>query len=546
GPHDETQMTQTPTTIDPRDESPVPVDPPAHAAGWAALAGFLAAAAALATGEIMSGFSQSIPSLVVGVAEIFTAETPGGIVRWSINAFGTSQKNILTTGIVITTLGVGTFLGVASLRNRKIGIVGFAAFGVLGGWAGARAALSADGWSWLSAILATAVGIGVLLGLLKWLPFSSTTASGASALTATPDRRNFLTLAGGAGFFAIFGMGIGRSLRNSQSVEGARQQLAASLATTPTPATAATPVPAPIGFNSVDGISPLITPNEDFYLIDTAIRKPQIDPATWEMRITGMVDNEVRLGFDDLLAMDQMEETITLSCVSNRIGGDLVGNAVWTGVSLASLLEMAGVQPGADQIVGRSVDGWTGGFPTEVALDGRPAMVALTMNGEPLPISHGFPARLVIPGLYGYVSATKWLSEVELTTWEDFDGYWIPRGWGKEGPIKTQSRIDVPRDGQEIPAGPAMIAGVAWAPHRSVETVEIQIDDGEWIQTELSEELSTNSWRQWMVEWDAVPGEHFVSVRATDGDGVTQTDELRPPAPDGATGHHNIAFEVTA
>lgn len=515
---------------------------------WAALSGLLAAAAALATGEIMSGFSQSIPSLVVGIGEIFTAETPGGIVRWSINTFGASQKTILTTGITITALAVGAVLGANSLRNRKIGIAGFAAFGILGGWAAARAALSADGWSWISAILSAGVGIAVLLALLNHLPFRSATATGAATMVSTPDRRSFLGFAGGAAFFALFGTGLGRALRSNQSVEGAREQIAANLgAGTSADGAAATRQAAATGgtFDSIDGISSIITPNDDFYLIDTALRKPQVDPATWSMRITGMVDNEIELTFDDLLAMDQIEQTITLSCVSNSVGGGLVGNAVWTGVPLATLLEMAGVQEGADQLASRSVDGWTCGFPTEIALDGRPAMVALTMNGEPLPVDHGFPARLVVPGLYGYVSATKWLSEIELTTWDGFDGYWIPRGWGKEGPIKTQSRIDVPRNGQRIPPGPAAIAGVAWAPHRGIDRVEVSIDDGPWMETELSNELSDNAWRQWMIEWDATPGEHRLAVRATDGDGETQTDEIVPPAPDGATGHHGISFTVT-
>jgi DMSO/TMAO reductase YedYZ molybdopterin-dependent catalytic subunit len=518
---------------------------------WAALSGLLAAAAALATGEIMSGFSQTIPSLVVGIAEIFTAETPGGVVRWSIDTFGTSQKTLLTTGITISSLLVGAYIGWASLKDRRVGTIGFAAFGILGGWAAARASLSADGWSWIAAILSAAVGAVVLRSLIKWLPFKRTAETGLSALTSTPDRRNFLGVAGGAAFFAMFGSGLGKALRNNQSVEGAREAVAARLPTpSPTPiesvGAATTPVTAAANFDGVDGIAPYITPNDDFYLIDTAIRKPQVDPASWSMRVTGMVDNELEFTFDDLLAMEHIEETITLSCVSNQVGGKLVGNAVWTGVPLKTLLDMAGVQPGADQLASYSVDGWSCGFPTEIAVDGRPAMVAITMNGEPLPVIHGFPARLVIPGLYGYVSATKWLSEIQLTTQEDFNGYWIPRGWGKEGPIKTQSRIDVPRQGETISPGPIAIAGVAWAPHRSIDRVEVQVDETGWIDAVLSEELTTNSWRQWMIEWDAVPGDHMVWVRATDGDGIVQTEERSRPDPDGATGHHAIAIRVQA
>ena len=241
-----------------------------------------------------------------------------------------------------------------------------------------------------------------------------------------------------------------------------------------------------------------------------------------------------------MLDLGLVQEQVTLSCVSNSVGGGLVGNAEWVGVPLATVLDQAGVQPGATQIVGRSVDRWTAGFPTEVALDGRVALVAVQMNGEPLPISHGFPARLVVSGLYGYVSATKWLSDIELTTWESFNGYWIPRGWSKEGPIKTQSRIDVPRRGSVIDPGPTAIAGVAWAPTRAIERVEVQVNEEPWVEADLSRETTINSWRQWMVTWNATPGRHQVRVRATDGTGTTQTSEISDPAPDGATGWHTI------
>jgi len=294
----------------------------------------------------------------------------------------------------------------------------------------------------------------------------------------------------------------------------------------------------------VPGISPIVTPNADFYRIDTALIAPQIDPADWTLRITGMVDHEVEIDFDELVGFDPIEQFVTLQCVSNEVGGDLVGNAAWSGVPLRVLLDRAGVRPDATQIVGRSIDGWTAGFPTAVALDGRPAMVGVAMNGEPLPVKHGFPARLIVPGLYGYVSATKWLTEIELTTWEAFDAYWIPRGWAKEGPIKTQSRIDVPQPGTTLAARRTPVAGVAWAPTRSIERVEVRIDDGPWQEAELSGEISENTWVQWLYRWDATPGSHRLAVRATDGTGETQTGEPSPPAPSGATGYHTIAVEV--
>jgi hypothetical protein len=289
----------------------------------------------------------------------------------------------------------------------------------------------------------------------------------------------------------------------------------------------------------------IVVPNAAFYRIDTALIVPRPDPDNWKLRIHGMVDNELSFTLADLLAMPLYERYVTIACVSNEVGGNLVGNAKWTGVLLSDLLERAGVQPGADQIVGRSVDDWTAGFPTALALDGREPLVAVGMNDEMLPPRHGYPARLIVPGLYGYVSATKWLREIELTTWESFDGYWIPRGWSKEGPIKTQSRIDVPTSGRSVPAGGVSIAGVAWAPLKGIAMVEVRIDDGEWEPAELSTPLSDTAWVQWLLKKDLPAGQEFkVQVRATDGSGETQTEAKGPPAPNGATGYHTITFRT--
>ena len=246
-----------------------------------------------------------------------------------------------------------------------------------------------------------------------------------------------------------------------------------------------------------------------------------------------MVNRPFEVDFLELIDMPMVERHITIACVSNEVGGDLIGTAKWLGVPLPVLLERAGVQPGATQIVGRSADGFTVGFPTEVALDGRDALVAVGMNGEPLPFEHGFPARLIVAGLYGYVSATKWLTEVELATWDGFDAYWVPRGWSKEAPIKTQSRIDVPVDGSTIRPGQQAIAGVAWAPTRGISGVEVRVDGGRWQPAELAAELADTTWRQWRMPWEATSGTHSIMVRATDGTGETQTDEVAPPAPDG-------------
>ena len=292
-------------------------------------------------------------------------------------------------------------------------------------------------------------------------------------------------------------------------------------------------------------------PNDRFYRIDTALLTPSVNVATWSLTVKGMVDREVTLTYADLAELPLFEQYVTIACVSNEVGGNLVGNAKWTGVKLREVLDMAGVQAGATQLVGRSVDGGTAGMPTEWVMNAeREPMIALKMNDELLPKIHGFPARLIVPGLYGYVSATKWLAELELTTLEAFDGYWVPLGWSKEGPILTQSRIDVPSSGQQVPAGRVAIAGVAWAPDRGVSKVEVAID-GQWQECKLSTPISKATWVQWLYAWDTtnVPlGAHTIEVRATDGTGNVQTDQVTPPAPDGARGQtdHRHGRRLTA
>jgi DMSO/TMAO reductase YedYZ molybdopterin-dependent catalytic subunit len=330
----------------------------------------------------------------------------------------------------------------------------------------------------------------------------------------------------------------GRALRNGRGVESVRSEVV--LPTAPPQATVVVPETLDA---SVPGLSSFITPNDDFYRIDTALVVPQVDPADWKLRIGGLVDNPFELTYDEILAMDLVEETVTLSCVSNIVGGDLVGNATWLGVPLTTLLDRAGVRPEGTQIVGVSVDDFDAGFPTSLAYDGRTALLAVGMNGEPLPIDHGFPARLVVSGLYGYVSAVKWISEIRLDT-DEHEGYWIPRGWSKLGPVKTQSRIDVPRRSANIAPGRTPIAGVAWAPHTGIEAVEVQIDDGLWLPCRLGEATSDDTWVQWLVEWEATPGKHKIAVRATDKTGAVQRAERGSPVPNGAEGHHVIRVTV--
>jgi DMSO/TMAO reductase YedYZ molybdopterin-dependent catalytic subunit len=290
-----------------------------------------------------------------------------------------------------------------------------------------------------------------------------------------------------------------------------------------------------------------VTPSDgnSFYRIDTALSIPQVDPDDWSLSVTGLVDRPLTLRYEDLLNMDLVEQTITLSCVSNPIGGDLVGNAVWLGVPLVDVLENAGIQPEASQIVGRSVDDFTAGFPTSVLADGRNALIAVGMNGEPLPVRHGFPARLVVAGLYGYVSATKWLEEIRLTTWESFNGYWINLGWSKEGPMKTASRIDVPANRSTVRAGRVPIAGVAWAVGRGLREVQVRVDQGPWQRCDLAVLGSDETWIQWHTEWDATPGNHQIEVRAVDANGAIQSAGPRAVAPDGAEGYHQINVRVS-
>jgi DMSO/TMAO reductase YedYZ molybdopterin-dependent catalytic subunit len=504
----------------------------------AALAGLLAAGLALAVTELLAGLTSEVPSAVAAVGDVFVDGLPGFLVRAGIDQFGTSDKPFLITVIVVVSLLSGAALGTASLRRRWVGPAGFAAFAAFGAWATARDPLSSAVASVL--VCATAGTIGAV-ALWRLIDLAERTEPAVTAPerpgAGAAGRRRFLTWAGATAGLAVVAGVAGRRLRRRFSVEAEREAL-----TLPEvePATSVRDL------GGADGLTPYLTSNQDFYRIDTALIVPQVSPDDWSVRVTGLVDHELELSFADLIQRPMVEKIVTLSCVSNEVGGDLVGNARWQGVLLADLLQEAGPQATAEQVVGVSVDGFTAGFPLEVALDGRPALLAVAMNGEPLPVVHGFPARLVIPGLYGYVSATKWLREIRLTTWDGFDGYWIPRGWSKEGPIKTESRIDVPRSGSTVAAGPAAVAGVAWAPTRGIDRVEVQVDDSEWRDARLGDETTDLSWRQWVVQWDAPVGDHEIRVRATDGTGETQTEEISPPAPSGATGWHTISVHVDA
>ncbi len=507
----------------------------------AAVAGIIAAGAALAAGQVPSAVTGEVEGPVTAVGNAFVDRFAASLKDIAVELFGQNDKVALVVGIVVISLVLGGALGLLALRSFALAALGFAAFAVVGMIAvltdtGAGAAVAVT-----SGLAGAAAGIGVLALLLHQIgrgPDVVTTLRRSGDVedprVRTPDRRTFLGVSAAVGAAAALTAVGARSLRGRSVVDAQREALVLPEPVRSTPLQGQA--------LEIPGISPYVTPTEDFYRIDTALVVPRVDAASWRLRIGGLVDEPFELTFDELLDLDMVEEPVTIACVSNEVGGDLVGNAVWLGVPLSDLLARAGVRPEGTQVVGRSTDGFTVGFPTDVATDGRIAMVAVGMNGEPLPADHGYPARLVVAGLYGYVSATKWLTEIELTRFEDFDAYWIPRGWSKLGPVKTQSRIDVPR--RDVDAGTVPIAGVAWAPDIGIAAVEVSIDDGPWLAAELAGSANDSTWAQWVHRWDATPGAHTIRCRATDATGSTQTAERSDPAPDGATGLHTVRVTV--
>jgi DMSO/TMAO reductase YedYZ molybdopterin-dependent catalytic subunit len=502
----------------------------------AALAGLATAAVALGIGELVAAVvaPRSAPLVVVGGVVIDNVPPAGKDL--AVQLFGTNDKFALQIGTIILLALFAAVVGVLGSRRLWWGLVGVGLFGVIG-FVSALTRAGAD-WVWaLPSLFAAGAGAGALVLLLRLAPVAETGAgrSAVSPLVFEARRRRFLTISGGT----IVGMGVlGFFARMSAQSNTVSQAQRAEVLPTPSGGPAQVPAGA-----DVAGLT-YVTDNGDFYRIDTAIEAPLVDPASWTLKVSGMVANPFTISFSDLLRMPMIERYVTLSCVSNEVGGHLIGNARWLGVPVALLLDRAQPDPKADQVVSRSVDGFTAGTPTAALLDGRDAMIAIAMNGEPLPVDHGFPARMVVPGLYGYVSATKWLSELELTTFAAYDAYWVPRGWAQQAPIKTESRIDRPADGAAIAPGTVVIAGVAWAPHRGIEAVEVQVDNGPWQKATLGSVASVDTWVLWSLSWSATRGQHQLRVRATDGSGVPQTENEAPPPPDGATGWHTIHVSI--
>ena len=509
----------------------------------AALSGVAAAGLALGAGELAAGLVRSWRSPIVAVADVVIDRSPPSVTKFGIETFGDNDKVALIVGTLVILAIASVVVGIVARRRPVAGPVAFGAVAALG------VAATVDVASFGAAVpslVAGAAGAGAIIALLRMAGRTGTASSSSDDVESVPSgaglsRRQFGGLAGAALGVAALAAAGGRVLRDRFSAAASRAGLRLPGAASP-----AAPAPDAAAFADIDGLTPLYTPNSDFYRIDTALLVPQVPVESWSLTVKGLVDEELSFTFDELVSeFEVVERDITMTCVSNPIGGELVGNARWLGVLLRDVLDRAGVDPTADQIVGRSADDYTCGFPVDAAYD-RDAIIAFGMNGEPLPLQHGFPARLVTPGLYGYVSATKWLTEIELATFADFDQYWVPRGYAAEAPIKTMSRIDVPRVGEQLSPGDTVIAGVAWAQTRGISKVELKIDDDDFVETTLAEPLNDETWRQWRHPWTATPGPHRLVVRATDGDGVLQTEERAEIRPDGTAGWQSRLVTVRA
>jgi DMSO/TMAO reductase YedYZ molybdopterin-dependent catalytic subunit len=529
--------------------------------------------------ELVHGLYQLVPSVLTAVSQRIIELTPGDLATAGIAAVGKAASPILISVVVILTLLFAGFLAHLSLRSRLGALAGVILLAAVALVAAFSEPFIDPIVTILTILGSLAAGAGVAALLLRASgltapresnsekagetegsqqpapqPFEGRYREAHSREGIAVGRGAFLLLSGGAAVAGLAAGGAGRVLsgEGGSSVAGSGSD-PLQPSQRGGPATAVSEpqtLPEPPAGTSLDvpRMPPLFTPNEDFYLIDTAISSPRINRDSWTLSIQG-TDNPIELSYDDLLGLPTREADITLSCISNEVGGGLISNARWTGVLLSDVLNEAGMSPDkitstTEQLIGRSVDDWEAGFPTDLAFDGREALVAFGMNGEELPLKHGYPVRLVVPGLYGYVSATKWLTEIEFRDW-DYDVYWIKRGWSKEGPVKTQSRIDTVREGDSLSAGTVQIGGVAWAPTRGIERVEVSTDDGEtWNDATLAAQLDADVWRQYVYDWEAQPGEYTLKVRATDGEGETQTAEEAAPIPSGATGYHTLEATV--
>jgi DMSO/TMAO reductase YedYZ molybdopterin-dependent catalytic subunit len=567
--------------------------------------GLVTAGVALGAGQLVAGFTgpEGSPVVAVGGAAIDLAPAP--LKNFAISAFGSNDKPVLVAGILVVLALFAAAIGVAAMRRLAYGLAGLVVFAAIGLTATlTRPASGSDG---VLPVLVGAAAGALTMRLLaqragastalrpteapasgvtgpdrrvagpdpggaappapEWAPSAPERAPSAPDRppsagrgehprtgepagrpgtgqagtlvpgTGFPDRRRFLV----AGSTAVAAAGasalVGRALGERTSVAQARSSLRLPTSA-PLP-----PLPAGNDFR-IPGLSPFVTPNDKFYRVDTALILPEVAPASWQLRIHGMTQHELTLSFSEILKMPLHEEYITLTCVSNEVGGEYISNARWLGTSLTRLLRAAGIRSGADQLLCTSVDGFTCGVPVQTVMDGRDSMLAVGMNGQPLPVAHGFPVRMVVPGLYGYVSATKWVTDIKVTTFAAEQAYWVQRGWAQEATIKTESRIDVPQPGASVKAGRVTVAGVAWAQHRGIDAVEVRVDGGPWQHARLASVPGIDTWRQWAWGWEAAPGAHLIEARATDATGYTQTGAQAPPEPNGATGYPSVSVSV--
>ena len=503
--------------------------------GLAALIGVLAVAAALGVGHLVALVAPgSSPFLAVGDTVI--RFSPQWLTEFAKTTFGTADKPILLGGMAVVIAAVAAVAGLLSRRSARPGLAVVVVLGLVG-----LAVVVASPTFGPLSVLAPLASIVAGVGSFAWLHRLASRSALARSGGPEVSRRSVLigTAAVGAGAVVAGGGGV----LLAPSIDQSRARVTARLAAASLAETAP-PVPAGAAFVE-SGTPPFLTSNAEFYRVDTALSLPLQSEQTWSLRIGGMVDRPLSLNFDDLMARPLVERTITMTCVSNVVGGPYISTADFVGVELRDLLLEAGVQPGADQVLSTSLDGWTAGSPTDVIMEpGRGALVAVGMNGEALPAEHGFPVRLIVPGLYGFLSATKWVTDIELTTFAADQGYWLQRGWGQFAPIKTQSRIDFPKGLSTQPAGRLTVAGIAWSQPTGIGRVEVRMDGGEWQDAELAEEVNTRTWRMWRTDFELAPGSHTVQTRATDRNGVTQTEMRADPIPDGASGWPATIFTV--
>ena len=500
-----------------------------------ALAGIMTAAVALGVAELAAAITGPLGAPVIAVGETAINLTPIPVKDFAIAHFGSHDKEALISGIVVLLVACAALTGVLAVRRIGYGLAGLAAFAGVGVAAAVHLpnATAVDVIPTLAGVGVAAVALVILVRSV-WAAFPV-----VEAQVATADRRRFLLAGAGAAALAAVAGGLGDKLIGRFSVASSRAQVRL-----PAPAVAARAVPAGAGFR-IPGLTPFFTSNSSFYRVDTDLVLPQVSPESWTLRIDGMVGRPLEFTFAELLRMPLTENDMTLVCVSDSVGGPYLGNARWLGVPLAGLLRKAGVQAGADQVLSAATDGMTISTPVATIMDTQGALLAVGMNGQPLPIAHGFPARMLVPGLYGYVSATKWVTRLTLTTFAKQRAYWTQRGYTAQAPIKTESRIDVPRPLAQVKAGRVTVAGVAWAPANGIAAVQVNVDNGRWHQARLAAVDGIDTWRQWRWDWDASPGLHTLQVRATDNAGVTQTPARTQVFPNGASGWDSTVVTVT-